>query len=47
MSFDNLLLLHGKGGSPEGSVKDIEALLRSHYIPDYCTRMERFWPSNR
>ncbi len=31
MSFDNLLLLHGKGGSPEGSVKDIEALLRSHY----------------
>ena len=31
MSFDNTLLLHGKGGSPEGSVKDIEALLRNHY----------------
>ncbi len=31
MSFDNILLLHGKGGSPEGSVKDIEALLRKHY----------------
>ena len=31
MSFDHILLLHGKGGSPEGSVKDIEALLRDHY----------------
>ena len=31
MSFDNIFLLHGKGGSPEGSVKDIEALLRRHY----------------
>ena len=31
MSFENVLLLHGKGGSPEGSVKDIETLLRAHY----------------
>lgn len=31
MSFDNVLLLHGKGGSPEGSVRDIETLLRQHY----------------
>ena len=31
MSFDNILLLHGKGGSPEGSVKDIESLLRRYY----------------
>ena len=31
MGFRNILLLHGKGGSPEGSVKDLEALLRKHY----------------
>ena len=31
VSFDNIILLHGKGGSPEGSVKDLEALLPDHY----------------
>jgi pimeloyl-ACP methyl ester carboxylesterase len=29
--FQKIILLHGKGGSPEGSVKDIEAGLRDHY----------------
>ena len=29
--FPKIVLLHGKGGSPEGSVNDIEAGLRAHY----------------
>jgi len=33
MRFGKIILLHGKGGSPEGSVRDIEAGLRAHY-PD-------------
>ncbi len=28
MSFENIFLLHGKGGSPEGSVKQLEEALR-------------------
>ncbi|MGA2989902.1 MAG: alpha/beta hydrolase [Candidatus Korobacteraceae bacterium] len=31
MGFQKIILLHGKGGSPEGSVKDLEAGLRDHY----------------
>jgi pimeloyl-ACP methyl ester carboxylesterase len=31
VKFEKLILLHGKGGSPEGSVRDIEAGLRAHY----------------
>ena len=30
MNFANIFLLHGKGGSPEGSVKQLEAALRPH-----------------
>ena len=41
MSFDNILLLHGKGGSPEGSVKDIEALLRDHYPQKPASSFQR------
>ncbi len=41
MSFDNILLLHGKGGSPEGSVKDIEALLRHHYPQKPASSFQR------
>jgi pimeloyl-ACP methyl ester carboxylesterase len=41
VSFDNLLLLHGKGGSPEGSVKDIETLLRSHYPEKPASSFQR------
>jgi pimeloyl-ACP methyl ester carboxylesterase len=33
MRCEKIILLHGKGGSPEGSVRDIEASLRAHY-PD-------------
>lgn len=31
MSFQKIILLHGKGGSPEGSVKEIEGSLRRRY----------------
>ena len=31
MRFQKIILLHGKGGSPEGSVRDIETGLRDHY----------------
>jgi pimeloyl-ACP methyl ester carboxylesterase len=41
VSFDNTLLLHGKGGSPEGSVKDIEALLRNHYPQKHVSSFQR------
>lgn len=31
MKFENILLLHGKGGSPEGSAKQLEEELRPYY----------------
>lgn len=31
MMFKNIFLLHGKGGSPDGSVKQLEAELRRYY----------------
>lgn len=31
MNFDNIFLLHGKGGSPEGSVRQLEEELRRYY----------------
>lgn len=31
MRFQNIFLLHGKGGSPEGSVKQLEEELRRYY----------------
>ncbi len=31
MKFEKIILLHGRGGSPEGSVKDLEAGLRAQY----------------
>jgi predicted esterase YcpF (UPF0227 family) len=31
VKFENIYLLHGKGGSPEGSVKQLEAELRRYY----------------
>ena len=31
MRFENIFLLHGKGGSPEGSVKQLEEALRRYY----------------
>jgi pimeloyl-ACP methyl ester carboxylesterase len=41
VSFDKILLLHGKGGSPEGSVKDIETLLRKHYPQKPASSFQR------
>jgi pimeloyl-ACP methyl ester carboxylesterase len=41
VSFDNILLLHGKGGSPEGSVRDIETLLRNHYPQKPASAFQR------
>ncbi len=41
VSFDNILLLHGKGGSPEGSVRDIETLLHDHYPQKPATSFQR------
>jgi pimeloyl-ACP methyl ester carboxylesterase len=41
VSFDSILLLHGKGGSPEGSVKDIEVLLRAHYPKKSASSFQR------
>ena len=31
MRFENIFLLHGKGGSPEGSVRQLEEELRRYY----------------
>lgn len=31
MTFKNVILLHGKGGSPEGSVRQLEEELRRYY----------------
>jgi pimeloyl-ACP methyl ester carboxylesterase len=31
VNFDNIFLLHGKGGSPEGSVRQLEEELRGYY----------------
>ena len=41
MNFDNIILLHGKGGSPEGSVKDLEELLRDHYRQEPASSFQR------
>jgi len=39
--FENIFLLHGKGGSPEGSVKQLEEELRRYYRMGGSERFQR------
>lgn len=39
LRFQNIFLLHGKGGSPEGSVKQLEEELSRYYSANECAEV--------